>query len=130
MQAGRELEARCASAQTIEPPAPGALIIDAPIRSGQSVYHPDGDVIVLGSVGSGSEIFAGGSVHVYGTLRGRAFAGATGNAEARIFCRKNEAELLAVDGWYRTAEDMEPSARGGPIQVFLDNGMIFVAPLN
>ena len=117
-------------AQTIVPPAPGALIIDAPIRSGQSVYHPDGDVIVLGSVGSGSEIFAGGSVHVYGTLRGRAFAGATGNAEARIFCRKNEAELLAVDGWYRTAEDMEPSSRGGPIQVYLDNGMIFVAPLN
>ena len=118
------------SAQAIVPPAPGALIIDTPIRSGQSVYHPDGDVIVLGSVGSGSEILAGGSVHVYGTLRGRAFAGATGNAEARIFCRKNEAELLAVDGWYRTAEDMEPSARGGPIQVYLDNGMIFVAPLN
>ena len=129
MQAGREPKP-APSAQTIEPPAPNALIIDAPIRSGQSVYHPDGDVIVLGSVGSGSEIFAGGSVHVYGTLRGRAFAGATGNAEARIFCRKNEAELLAVDGWYRTAEDMEPSARGGPIQVYLDNGMIFVAPLN
>ena len=114
----------------MEPPAPNALIIDTPIRSGQSIYHPDGDVIVLGSVGSGSEIIAGGSVHVYGTLRGRAFAGATGNAEARIFCRKNEAELLAVDGWYRTAEDMEPSSRGGPIQVFLDNGMIYVAPLN
>jgi septum site-determining protein MinC len=114
----------------IEPPAPNALIIDTPIRSGQSIYHPDGDVIVLGSTGSGSEIFAGGSVHVYGTLRGRAFAGATGNSDARIFCRKNEAELLAVDGWYRTAEDMEPSTRGGPIQVFLDNGVIYVAPLN
>ena len=87
-------------------------------------------MIVLGSTGSGSEIFAGGSVHVYGTLRGRAFAGATGNSDARIFCRKNEAELLAVDGWYRTAEDMEPSTRGGPIQVFLDNGVIYVAPLN
>jgi septum site-determining protein MinC len=118
------------SPQAVEPPMSNALIIDAPIRSGQSIYHPDGDVIVLGSVGSGSEIFAGGSVHVYGTLRGRAFAGATGNADARIFCRKNEAELLAVDGWYRTAEDMEPSSRGGPIQVFLDNGMIYVAPLN
>jgi septum site-determining protein MinC len=114
----------------IEPPAPNALIIDTPIRSGQSIYHPDGDVIVLGSTGSGSEIFAGGSVHVYGTLRGRAFAGATGNSDARIFCRKNEAELLAVDGWYRTAEDMEPSTRGGPIQVFLDSGVIYVAPLN
>ena len=112
----------CAPAKTDEPPAPKALIIKTPIRSGQSVFHPHGDVIVLGSVGSGSEIIAGGSIHVYGTLRGRAFAGAPGNAEARIFCRKNEAELLAVDGWYRTAEDMEPSSRGKPIQAFLDNG--------
>jgi len=129
MQAGSEPKP-APSAQTVVSPASGTLIIDAPIRSGQSVYHPDGDVIVLGSVGSGSEILAGGSVHVYGTLRGRAFAGATGNAEARIFCRKNEAELLSVDGWYRTAEDMEPAARSGPIQVYLDNGIIFVAPLN
>jgi septum site-determining protein MinC len=129
LQAGRDAAAAPAP-QAMEPPAPNSLIIDAPVRSGQSIYHPDGDVIVLGSTGSGSEIFAGGSVHVYGTLRGRAFAGATGNADARIFCRKNEAELLAVDGWYRTAEDMEPSSRGGPIQVFLDDGMIYVAPLN
>jgi septum site-determining protein MinC len=128
-EADRDSKA-ASSAQAIEPPSPNALIIDAPIRSGQSVYHPDGDVIVLGSTGSGSEIFAGGSVHVYGTLRGRAFAGANGNGEARIFCRKNEAELLAVDGWYRTAEEMESSSRGRPIQVFLDNGVIHVAPLN
>lgn len=116
--------------QTAEPPASNSLIIRSPIRSGQYVYHPYGDVIVLGSVGSGSEIVAGGSVHVYGTLRGRVFAGATGNAEARIFCRRNEAELLAVDGWYRTAEDMEPSSRGRAIQVFLENDVIQVIALN
>lgn len=113
-----------------EQPAPGALIIEAPVRSGQSIFHPDGDVIVLGSAGSGSEIIAGGSIHVYGTLRGRAFAGATGNRNARIFCRRNEAELLAVDGWYRTAEDMEPSSRGRAIQAFLDEGIVLVAALN
>lgn len=112
-----------------KPKAPNTLMIKAPIRSGQSIYHPQGDVIVLGSVGSGSEIVAGGSVHVYGTMRGRAFAGATGNPDARIFCRKNEAELLAVDGWYQTAEEMEFS-RGRPIQVFLDNGVIQVAALS
>ncbi|MDB5540875.1 MAG: minC [Devosia sp.] len=119
-----------APAKLEEPPESSALIIESPIRSGQSVFHPHGDVIVLGSVGSGSEIVAGGSVHVYGTLRGRAFAGATGNGKARIFCQKNEAELLAVDGWYRTADDMEPSSRGRPIQAFLDNGVIWVAALD
>lgn len=113
-----------------EPVAANSLIIRTPIRSGQSIFQPQGDVIVLGAVGSGSEIIAGGSVHVYGALRGRVIAGAMGNAEARIFCRRNEAELLAVDGCYRTADEMEPSSRGRPIQAFLENGIIQVAALN
>lgn len=106
------------------------LIVDQPVRSGQSIVHPHGDVIVMGSASFGSEILAGGSIHVYGTLRGRAFAGAWGDRTARIFCRRNEAELLAVDGWYRTAEDMEPSMRGKAIQVHLDDNAIQVAALN
>ena len=119
-----------APAKPEDGPASNTLIIESPIRSGQSILHPDGDVIVLGSASSGSEIIAGGSIHVYGTLRGRAFAGAWGNRKARIFCRKNEAELLAVDGWYRTAEDMEPSSRGRAIQAFLDEGVVRVTALN
>jgi septum site-determining protein MinC len=118
------------SAQPERAASSNTLIVDQPIRSGQSVYNPDGDVVVVGSVSSGSEIVAAGSIHVYGTLRGRAFAGATGNDRARIFCRKNEAELVAVDGWYRTADDMEASTRGKPIQVYLDNGVVWIAALN
>ena len=55
------------------------------MRSGQSVIFMEGDVTILGSVGSGAEIVAGGSIHVYGALRGRALAGAAGNCRARIF---------------------------------------------
>jgi septum site-determining protein MinC len=106
------------------------LMINTPIRSGQAIFHPHGDVIVLGSVASGSEIIAAGSIHVYGTLRGRASAGEFGNTGARIFCRKNEAELLSVDGWYCTAEEMEPGMRGKPVQAFLDNDKLRIAPLN
>ncbi|RWM29762.1 septum site-determining protein MinC [Mesorhizobium sp.] len=121
------------SGQDAEParhePSAGTLMIKAPFRSGQSVFHPHGDVIVLGSVASGSEIVAGGSIHVYGTLRGRAIAGSEGNVSARIFCRKNEAELLAVDGWYTTAEEMEGVSRGKAVQAFLDNDALCVVPL-
>ncbi|MFB9980075.1 septum site-determining protein MinC [Mesorhizobium kowhaii] len=108
--------------------ASGTLMIKSPIRSGQAIVHPHGDVIVLGSVASGSEIIAAGSIHVYGTLRGRASAGALGNKGARIFCRRNEAELLAVDGWYVTAEEMD--SRGKPVQAFLDGGALRVVPLS
>ena len=93
------------------------MLIEAPVRSGQTVFFPNGDVTVLGSVASGSEIVAGGSIHVYGTLRGRAMAGAKGNARARIFCRKNEAELLAINGYYRTAEEWNAAIRSQPIHV-------------
>lgn len=108
----------------------GTLMIKAPIRSGQMIMHPHGDVIVLGSVASGSEIVAAGSIHVYGTLRGRASAGALGNTGARIFCRRNEAELLSVDGWYITAEDMEGVSRGKPVQAYLDGEGLRVETLS
>jgi septum site-determining protein MinC len=111
-------------------PKPNSLLLESPVRSGQSIVFTDGDVTVLGSVGSGAEIVAGGSIHVYGTLRGRASAGAQGNTAARVFCRRNEAELLSVDGWYCTAEEMDPSVRGKPVQAFLDNGMLRIAPVS
>ncbi|MBA1144210.1 septum site-determining protein MinC [Mesorhizobium neociceri] len=122
-------EARPQDAKSGAPDA-GTLMIRSPIRSGQLIFHPHGDVIVLGSVASGSEIVATGSIHVYGTLRGRASAGAQGNTAARVFCRRNEAELLSVDGWYCTAEEMDPSVRGKPVQAFLDNGMLRIAPFS
>jgi septum site-determining protein MinC len=86
-------------------------MIEDPVRSGQSVVFMEGDVTILGSVGSGAEIVAGGSIHVYGALRGRALAGATGNGRARIFCHRVEAELLAIDSYYRTADEIDDSMR-------------------
>lgn len=106
-----------------------SLLISEPVRSGQSVIFPEGDVTIVGSVASGAEIVAGGSIHVYGTLRGRALAGSVGNAFARIFCRKLEAELLAIDGLYKTAEDMEPKLRGQAVQLWLDGNTIMAEKL-
>lgn len=104
------------------PPAPAqaSKIITMPVRSGQMVVAEDGDLIVLGPVGSGAELIAAGSIHVYGPLRGRAMAGAYGNEAARIFCRSLNAELLAIGGFYRTNDTLEPELRGRAVQVFLD----------
>lgn len=111
------------------PPPPSSLLVEHPVRSGQTIYHPHGDVVVLGSVGSGAEIVAGGSIHIYGALRGRAMAGANGNAKARIFCRKIEAELLAIGGYYRTADDLQEDLRNRPIQAWLDGETMLIAAL-
>jgi septum site-determining protein MinC len=107
-----------------------SLIIREPVRSGQSVIFPEGDVTIIGSVASGAEVIAGGSVHIYGALRGRAMAGSLGNASARIFCRKLEAELLAIDGIYKMAEDMKPGLRGQAVQLWLEGDTIMAEKLN
>src|SRR5579859_4468062 len=111
-------------------PEPNFLLLDEPVRSGQSVVFPRGDVTVVGSVGSGAEVVAGGSIHVYGTLRGRAVAGVAGLGKARIFCRRLEAELLAIDGLYRTADDIEAALRGKPAMAWLEGDSMRVASLD
>jgi septum site-determining protein MinC len=111
-------------------PPQTSLLLDSPVRSGQSIVFPDGDVTVLGSVSSGAEIVAGGSIHVYGTLRGRAMAGVNGNSAARIYCQRIEAELLAIDGYYQTAEELDASLRSRPVQAWLEGETMRVTPLN
>jgi septum site-determining protein MinC len=115
------------------PPMPkvavSSIVLNEPVRSGQSIIFPEGDVTIIGSVASGAEVIAGGSVHVYGALRGRALAGSVGNAGARIFCRKLEAELLAIDGIYKTADDLPKDLRGQAVQLWLENDAIVASKL-
>jgi septum site-determining protein MinC len=124
-------EAVAAPAIPSSAPAPvSSLLIDAPVRSGQLIVHPDGDVTIVGSVASGAEIIAAGSIHVYGTLRGRVLAGAYGNQRARIFCRRLEAELMAIDGHYIVADDIEPQLRKAPMQAWLDGDALKIITMD
>src|SRR5262249_4910492 len=107
-----------------------SLLIETPVRSGQAVINPDGDVIVLGSVASGAEGIAAGSIHVYGTLRGRALAGAYGSETARVFCRRFEAELIAIGGYYKVTEEIESGLRQKPVQAWLDGNELKIASLD
>jgi septum site-determining protein MinC len=127
--------AAAADAAPVAPSAPkkqdaASLLIDSPVRSGQSVAFIEGDVTVLGSVASGAEIIAGGSIHIYGTLRGQAMAGAAGSRRARIFCHRFDAELLAIGAFYKTADEIEDSLRRGPIQAWLDGNNLQISAMN
>ena len=111
-------------------PVSTSITIEGSVRSGQTVVHPTGDVTVMGSVSSGAEILAGGSIHIYGALRGRAIAGAARNPRARIYCRKFQPELLGIDRLVRTAEDIGTQLQGKPAQIWLDGGAIRMASLD
>ena len=106
-------------------------IIDKPLRSGQRVYAAGGDIVVLAAVNPGAEVIADGSIHVYAPLKGRALAGARGDASARIFTTHLEAELVSIAGVYRTFESGPDAAVAGkPAQIRLaDASQIVIEPL-
>jgi septum site-determining protein MinC len=103
-----------------EVPGPATMVIDRPIRSGQKIYARGADLVVLAMVNQGAELVADGNIHVYAPLRGKAMAGARGNAAARIFSLCLEPELISIAGVYRTSENPLPAdVAGKPAQVRL-----------
>jgi len=88
------------------------------IRSGQQIYAKDQNLVVIGSVSAGAEVIADGNIHVYGSLRGRAIAGAKGHHKAQIYCQNLEAELVSINGNYWLSESMEQHW-GSPVYIHL-----------
>ena len=106
------------------------MSLNESVRSGQRLTFDEGDLIIVGSVGSGAEIVAGGSIHIYGALRGRAYAGTSDQLGARIFCQKFEAELVAIGGISRMSDDLDTSLRGRAAHAWRAGNNIELAALS
>lgn len=116
------------TASSSKPPAAQAggaqptMVIKRQLRSGQRIYANDSDLIVIGSVGHGAEIVADGNIHVYGSLFGRAIAGAKGDSSARIFTSHLDPELVAIAGIYRLFDaDFKPAGLRKAVIVELED---------
>jgi septum site-determining protein MinC len=108
-----------------------AMIIDTPVRAGQRIYARGTDLIITAAVNNGAEIIADGSIHVYAQLNGRALAGASGNAAARIFALSMQPELVSIAGVYRTFDDGLPAGLGkGPSQIRLTGDRLDILSLS
>lgn len=103
--------------------------ITAPVRSGQRVYARGGALVVLSHVSSGAEVMADGDIHIYGALRGRAFAGVKGNRSARIFCQALHAELIAISGRCRLNENLNADLQGKPAHIYLQDRTLKIKAL-
>ncbi len=110
------------------PPAPAAsdLVVRLPVRAGQQLYARGGDLIVESSVNEGAEVVADGDIHIYGALRGRALAGARGRGDARIWCQSLDAELVSINGIYRTRDDIDPALLGRPAVIEILNEKMII----
>lgn len=107
---------------------PGRLVTQ-PVRSGQQVYAPEGDLIIMAPVGAGAEVLAAGHIHIYGPLRGRALAGVHGDTSASIFCQSLESELVSVAGHYKISEDLHGDDWRTPARIRLEGEVLTVDPL-
>ncbi len=122
---------RTAPARTAPAPARrgAGMVITEPVRGGQQITCPDGDLTVLAPVGHGAELVAAGHIHVYAPLRGRAFAGIDGDERAMIFCDQLEAELLSIAGIYLVSEDVDPRLHGKRVRVWCDGERLVMGPV-
>ena len=110
-------------------PVLGAQTHDGAVRSGQQIYARDRDLVVMGAIANGAEVIADGSIHIYGSLRGRAMAGAQGDEKARIFISDFRAELVAIAGHYRVFEQIPKDLEGQAVHCWLDGEKLLIAKL-
>jgi septum site-determining protein MinC len=118
---GGENQAKAQPVSREEPPRTPSRLVTKPVRSGQQIYARGGDLVIATSVSEGAEVLADGHIHIYGALRGRALAGATGDTEARIYCRRFEPDLVAIAGCYKVADAIEEGVRSRAVAVRLEN---------
>ncbi|WP_198263378.1 septum site-determining protein MinC [sulfur-oxidizing endosymbiont of Gigantopelta aegis] len=120
--------------ETKPSPSPSAStkatkVLRQTIRSGQQIYAPGGDLVIIGSVSTGAEILADGNIHVYGVLRGRALAGVRGDQSAAIFCHTLQAELISIAGIYLLSDDIQDDKIGTSVQISMKDEKLMMESL-
>jgi len=121
-------------AAPVAPAAPTVITadnktIDGNIRSGQQIYVKGADLIVRGTVGAGAEVIADGNIHIYGALRGKAIAGAGGDASKKIYCYNMQPELISIAGNYWLSDTLQGDYWGKPVCIGLQDGQLMLAEL-
>ena len=135
---GKEKVARVQPIEVPPPAEPEPIVssitktrmIDTPVRSGQRIYAPNCDLIVTSHVSAGAELIADGNIHVYGMMRGRVLAGASGDREAQVFCTHLAAELVSIAGEYWLSDQIPAEFYGKAARLCLDETALTIQPLN
>ena len=99
-------------------------IINRSIRSGEQIYAKCSDLIIFGSVNAGAEVIADGNIQIYGKIRGKALAGATGEINTFIYSSDFNPEMVSIAGYYKVIEDISDIICKIKLRVILKNKKI------
>jgi len=117
------------SSQQLAPSTMDSKIVEQTVRSGQQIYAKGADLIIKGAVGAGAEVIADGNIHIYGSLRGKAIAGASGDTSKRIYCFNMQAELISVAGNYWLSDSLQGEFWGKPACIKLQDDTLVISEL-
>ncbi|MXP56187.1 septum site-determining protein MinC [Pantoea sp. Mhis] len=106
------------------------VIFNELVRSGQQIYARNTDLVVTNNVSAGAELVADGNIHIYGIMKGRALAGATGDIKSQIFCTNLFAALLSIAGKYWIMDQIPEEFLGKAACLYLKKGMLNIQALN
>ncbi len=110
-------------------PPNNALYLRTTVRSGQRLQH-DGNLVIAGDVNAGAEVVAGGDIVVFGTLRGVAHAGSTGDESARIIATNLRPTQIRIAGLIARSPDAgAPPLSKSPEIASIKDGEIHISPL-
>lgn len=136
---GKEARPRAEAPQPAPTPEPQPVvtetaaaktrIVNTPVRSGQQIYARDADLIITSSVSAGAELVADGNIHIYGMMRGRALAGASGDRNCQIFCTNLAAELVSIAGEYWIMDQIPQEFFGKAARLCLQDGALTIQTL-
>ncbi|KKO45650.1 septum formation inhibitor [Arsukibacterium ikkense] len=104
-------------------------VIEQTVRSGQQIYAKGTDLIVKGAVGAGAEVIADGNIHIYGSLRGKAIAGASGDTSKRIYCYNLQAELVSIAGNYWLSDSLQGKFWGKSACIKMQDDSLVISEL-
>ncbi|KOC89035.1 septum site-determining protein MinC [Winslowiella iniecta] len=133
---GKEQKRSAEPAAVTEPVTPAenlvlkTRVVNTPVRSGQQIYARNADLIITNSVSAGAELVADGNIHIYGMMRGRALAGASGDRDCQIFCTNLSAELVSIAGEYWIMDQIPAEFFGKASRLSLKDGALTIQTLN
>jgi septum site-determining protein MinC len=106
-------------------PGEGAVLLRRTLRSGFKIAY-EGHITVIGDVNPGAEIIAGGSIIVWGKLRGLAHAGADGDEKAVVCALDLMPTQLRIAGQIATT----PTRKGKlqPEMASVQDGQVVAEP--
>lgn len=100
------------------------------LRSGASLEF-ETSVIIIGDVNHGARVVSKGNIIVLGSLKGNAFAGATGNTNSFVVALDmSPTQIRIADVIARSPDKPVKEEKKEPKIAFLEDGNIYIEPLN